>query len=504
MQNKLKPLVSVIIPVYNGEEWIGRCLDSLMMQTLNNIEVIAVNNGSTDGTWDILQKYANIYSEKLVIREIEHTNGPGSGRNVGLSLAQAEYIGFADADDYFEYNAMELLYNKTQEDDYDIVYCASYDVKGQEIKVTRKLAQTDKKFVERNGSMVYWNKLFKKNLFDKAGKIPEDIVFEDIAYVSVLISLAEKIGYVDKSLYYYILRDDSGVNDLKSDRILHALQANEIAISNCKDDTKNELIASILYRVYYDLSKARWTYADDFIMWLKKHREIFNIELVHKDAKLKKILDTIDSLSDDLIPEIVYYNAFEEVSEEYMNNAINAFRGEVAIIGLSSENCDVNKNSLVKRWYEAKQYDKLAAYFAMEKIYETGGFYISPKVEMSAWFNTFRYCDSVFGFEDDLNFTEEVFGGRKKSKAILGILNHISEIDNFTIKDAIKYVTVIERKISLNGKTQITDDKMVVLDPTILVTNLIGNFNICNVNYGKKEDDFITLKKSTIQSVLSR
>ncbi len=501
MNSEIKPLITVIVPVYNGEAWIKRCLNSLIFQTLDNIEIIAVSNGSTDGTWEILQEYASKYPNKMIVRQIEHTNGPGSGRNVGLALARADYITFADADDYFEYDAMEVFYNKMVEGEYDIVYCANYDVKNGKLKKARTLSNTDKKYVERYGSMVYWNKLFKKELFEKAGKIPEDIVFEDIAYVSTLISLSEKIGYVDKPLYYYILRDDSGVNDLKSDRILHELKANDIAIKNCDESVREELLASILYRVYYDLTKARWTYADKFIEYIKERRELFNIDLILNDSKLNQILKDIDSLEEETIPEIIYYNAFDGVSEEYLMNIKNALREDCQLIGLNTENCDVYTNKATCRWWEKKDYQNLSAYFALEKIYKTGGFFISPKVEMINTFNCFKYCESIWGFEDKSNFTDDVFGGKKNSETIHQILEVFTDITDISIKEAIKYEMLIYKKMNLDGLTQITSDKIVVLDPTVMVTDLRGEYNVCKISY-KSEEGFVTLKESTVKCIM--
>ena len=118
---KLRPLITCIVPIYNGENWIRRCLDSLVYQSLENIEIIAVNNGSTDGTYEVLEQYHHAFPNKVFAGTIEHTNGPGGGRNYGLAHARAPYIIFADADDYFDTTAFEELYNKAVEGDYDMV-----------------------------------------------------------------------------------------------------------------------------------------------------------------------------------------------------------------------------------------------------------------------------------------------------------------------------------------------------------------------------------------------
>lgn len=501
MENGIKPLITVIVPVYNGEQFIRRCLNSLVFQTLENIEIIAVSNGSTDATYEILQQYQQNYPSKVIVRQIEHTNGPGSGRNVGLSLARADYITFADADDYFEYDAMEQFYNKMCEGDYDIVYCANYDVRNGVMKKARTLPTTDKKYVEQHGSMVYWNKLFKKRLFEIAGKIPEDIVFEDIAYVSTLISISNKIGYIDKPLYYYILRDDSGVNDLKSDRILHELQANDIAIKNCDESVKQYLLASILYRVYYDMTKARWTYADKFIQWVKERRELFDINLILNDSKLSGILNYIDNIRTDCIPDIVYYNNFVPASEDYLENVNQVFREECRLVGLDFTNCDTEHNNLIREWKDKGEYDSLAAYYALKKIYETGGVYISPNVEVINTFNCFKYRESIWGFEDCSNFTDEVFGGVCGSNTIGDILRVIENGKCTNVSEAIKYVLVIEKKKNLNGNTQVDKDFVSLMNPTVFVTDIAGEKNVSRIRHEAMNNDYVTIKRSTIECI---
>lgn len=501
MKNKILPLITVIVPVYNGDRWVARCLNSLVFQTLENIEIIAVDNGSTDKTWDILCRFAQAYPEKIIVRTIKHTNGPGSGRNVGLSLARAKYIAFSDADDYFEYDAMEQFYNKMREGDYDIVCCANYDVRGDKIKKARELAKTDKHYVERSGSMVFWNKLVKKELFDKAGKIPEDIVFEDIAYVSTLISLANKIGYVSKPLYYYIIRDDSGVNDLKSDRIMHELRADDIALKNCDASVKDDLIASVLYRVYYDMTKARWTYADKFIEYLKTNRELFNIEKVEKEKKLTDILERIDGIQDETIPEIVYYNDFEPASEEYLANVREVFREPVKLEPINSVTCFVYGNDMTRILFEEGNFKDLSAYFALKKIYETGGFYISPDVEMINTCDSLKYCSSVWGYEDSSNFTDEIFGSKPGTEIVGEILQKIQKNEGFSVKDCIKYTFMVTMKYRLDGETLITDDKTTLLDPTVLVTDISGDFNISRLKCGDSRKEYVTIKRSTWESI---
>ena len=115
--------VSIIVPCYNVEKYIDRCLLSLINQTLKEIEIILINDGSTDRTDEIIQKYLNDNR----IKYFKRTNhGIGNTRNFGLKEATGEYIGFVDSDDYIELNMIELLYKKATEKNLDIVVCDFY------------------------------------------------------------------------------------------------------------------------------------------------------------------------------------------------------------------------------------------------------------------------------------------------------------------------------------------------------------------------------------------
>ena len=215
------PKVSVIVPCYNSENYIHRCIDSLVYQTFEDIEILIIDNRSTDKTWKIAKEYERNFPDKIRALKLgTHFDGPGAGRNLGLKYARADYIGFADSDDYFEYDAFEKMYKKAIEEKCDLVYTASYDVKESECKMTRQLPTGSREEMLTIGSMVFWNKLIHKSLFKTVGMIPEDIVFEDLAYCPGLVSYAGKIGYIDEPLYYYIIREDSGVNTMDPERVL--------------------------------------------------------------------------------------------------------------------------------------------------------------------------------------------------------------------------------------------------------------------------------------------
>ena len=113
------PLISVVIPVYNVENYLKECIESILNQTLQNIEIICVDDGSKDKSLDILKQYASQYKNITIISQ--HNKGAGIARNIGLRHASGKYILFFDSDDYMSPQTLEILYNKAENDNADIV-----------------------------------------------------------------------------------------------------------------------------------------------------------------------------------------------------------------------------------------------------------------------------------------------------------------------------------------------------------------------------------------------
>ena len=140
--------VSIIVPVYGVEEWLERCMESLVHQTLQDIEIIVVNDGSPDNSQEIIDRYVKEYPD-LVQGHIKENGGLSDARNYGLQYATGEYIAFVDSDDYVDVTMYEKLYKKAIEEESDAVTCAYFIVNEQ--KQTRKSVQC-----------IYMEKIFVK------------------------------------------------------------------------------------------------------------------------------------------------------------------------------------------------------------------------------------------------------------------------------------------------------------------------------------------------------
>lgn len=206
------PKVSVIVPVYNVEKYVGKCLETLVNQTLQDIEIIVVNDGSTDNSKQEIEKYLEKYGSKIKYFEKEN-GGLSDARNYGMKYATGDYIAFLDSDDYVDITIYEKMYNKAVQDNCDFIECDfvwKYDDK--EVKDLGEVYE-DKHEMLANARVVAWNKLIKKELINKANiEFPKGLRYEDVEFFYKLIPYIEKFGFVKEYLIYYIQRGNSIVN----------------------------------------------------------------------------------------------------------------------------------------------------------------------------------------------------------------------------------------------------------------------------------------------------
>jgi len=211
--------VSIIVPVYNAEKYLHKCLDSLVAQTLDDYEVILINDGSKDSSGEILKEYGEKYPEKIKHITVEN-GGQGRARNIGISMAQGEYLGFADSDDWVDPTMFEKLYNAARENDADMALCdcmeCYYD--GRE-NYFDMCSYANPMYI----TTAVWNKLFKKSLAENI-TFPEGLWYEDLSYVIEFIIRAKKIAPVHEALYFYRIGQTSTMTNNNSKKNLDILK----------------------------------------------------------------------------------------------------------------------------------------------------------------------------------------------------------------------------------------------------------------------------------------
>ena len=207
------PKVSVIVPIYNVEKYLNKCIDSLVNQTLQDIEIILVNDGATDNSGSIANEYAKKYPEKIKYYSKEN-GGLSDARNYGLKFATGDYIAFLDADDYIEKEAYEEMYEKAINENSDYVECDFIWEYLNKTKIDKRIDYNSKKEMFLNIRVVAWNKLIKRNIIkDNNLEFPKGLRYEDTEFTYKMIPYIKKFSYVDKPFVHYVQRSNSIANN---------------------------------------------------------------------------------------------------------------------------------------------------------------------------------------------------------------------------------------------------------------------------------------------------
>ena len=238
--------MSIIVPVYGVEKYIDKCLNSLVKQSLKEIEVIVVNDGTKDNSQKIVDKYVKKYPDKIK-SYIKENGGQGSARNYGLKKASGEYIGYVDSDDFVEKDMYKKLYNKAKENNYDIVVCGNYNVsedyQNKNIDAFINNYNTDYTDLENIffGKMAVWNKIYKRDILIKNKlEFKEKVWYEDLAFTLKAIMNSNTFAFIDEPLYDYLIREGSTMNNSNVQRNLEILDAFDDILSYIKHNKKEE------------------------------------------------------------------------------------------------------------------------------------------------------------------------------------------------------------------------------------------------------------------------
>lgn len=206
------PKVSVIVPIYNVEKYLEKCINSLLSQTLEDIQIILVNDGSKDNSGNIAKEYEKNNKDRVIYVEKEN-GGLSDARNYGLKYANGDFIAFLDSDDYIEKNAYEEMYNKAIEENADYVECDFIWEFPNKIRVDKQYPYKNKKEMLSFVRVVAWNKLIKRQLIiDNNLEFPKGLRYEDVEFTYKLIPFINKFAYVDKPFIHYVQREGSIAN----------------------------------------------------------------------------------------------------------------------------------------------------------------------------------------------------------------------------------------------------------------------------------------------------
>jgi glycosyltransferase involved in cell wall biosynthesis len=261
--------ISVIIPVYNSEKYLNECLQSILGQTLNEIEIICVNDGSSDKSLYILKKFADKDKRVQIINHHEHL-GASAARNSALRNVSGEYIGFVDSDDWIDSDFYEVLYGRAKEKDADIVRAVyKYSYKGKEIdseinKMLEEKYNGDLPLGINEHSVVMWNAIYRLQFLKdkKADYFDEDLLYaNDVPFTARVTFSGGRMFSVAGSYYHYRKDVKNQLTVLSIARIKSVLASNKKVIdhiNSVQTDKKDylEAFSRCMWRYNYIFSQA--------------------------------------------------------------------------------------------------------------------------------------------------------------------------------------------------------------------------------------------------------
>ena len=334
------PKVSVIIPFNNVENYIEECLNSVLSQTLDDIEVILINDASTDRTLEIVEWYLQKDS-RIKLININERKGQGFARNRGIEIATGEYIGFVDSDDFIESDMFECLYNSAKTNNTDISMCQvrEYDDINENYITSDYyslaclssfqndiFSAEDTKNCILDINVALWNKIYKREYLNNIGeKFPEGFIYEDLPFFFGTYLSAKRIQIVWKNLYSYRINRKNSTMQQFNNKILDRLPMVSLTYEKLKkvpylSDLKQKIQAWIINDLFHRYSLLKENYHKEFFFQMKKIFQSLEIENI-KDDYWKKVYHFQGYL-------LVMNNTFEDFNNKVFTEYLDIHKVE--------------------------------------------------------------------------------------------------------------------------------------------------------------------------------
>lgn len=327
MAKKKSPKISIITPVYNADLYLEECLNSLVNQTLEDIEIICVNDNSKDKSLKILQNFAK-KDKRIKIINFDETSGQSRARNVALESVSGEYIGFVDADDFVDLDMFEKMYKKAQNADMVMCQAKVFDDKVKTYKDDAYFALEcfDDKFAEKpfthedtvdfitEINVSVWNKIYRTEFLKKLGvKFQEGFIYEDLPYFYEVYTQAKKVVLLKEFLYSYRINNQNSTMTRTDKNVKDRVDMASLTYDILKkqkyfEKIKSTLLNTIIHDLFYRCLIINSRYQKEYFFRMQK---------------FFKTLDTTDI--DDTLIKSRYYPHFCEIKKRSYDEIIKYF-----------------------------------------------------------------------------------------------------------------------------------------------------------------------------------
>ena len=494
------PLVSVIVPIYKVENYLFRCVDSLVKQTLKEIEIILVDDGSPDHCGTMCDAYAK---QDIRIKVIHKLNGGlPSARNAGLDAAKGEYVGFVDSDDWVAPDMFELLYTHAKEIGAEMAVC-DYAMVGSTVQdVAGMTAEQDIGKIILNGiKPIACNKIFKA---DNYFRFYEHLKFaEDRPTVIPFLTRCTKVAYVPKTLYFYYQRESSIADQYSRNACFEFdIQSLRLTIEDCEPKYRKQVVKYCLDVITWTVdNKRRSTCKADMIEFLQE----LSPKLI-RNRYLKNNKTIGGYLTAETIPKVLVYANFGGGAEltpaqVVCRNSWDRYASDLEKVELNEKNCDiVAAPKCVREAFEKGIYDFAGDYFRVRYIYDNGGLAVDNFVKFNLPVGGVRAEQVFFGYKNQKEINGHFFGALPRSAVIGDVLQTYSQDsilnEDFEWSLAERIRSVLAQyglKWGSSGNTQLLEDNVRLysleylsrcIDPAVGVAQIFDDFHLAAEQHG--------------------
>ena len=442
--------VSVIISVYNTENYLRKCLDSLVGQTLKEIEIIAINNGSTDGSEDILKEYESKYQPMMrVINFEKNTGDPAEPWNKGIEVASGEYISIVDSDDWCEKNAYKRYYEVAKRGNYNIVISNHYEVReNNELLPVGSIDYNhaiNTKELLLNPHLAPWGKIIKRSVFVENNLKYKSQIHCDTGLNMILYSKVDNVYCITDYLYYYNqMNPNSETNTKKRMRQSQIVDTLDYVIERYNKQWEQEEIFSLMYFLHWFCFYEYKFHMDVFFPFIRKHaKEIRRNKYIKQNYRGMGII--LKLLNKEIVPPKIVYASF---GNHKINNiekkCIESWRTYTQgyeFISITEENFDISKYKMIEKAYLKADYrlaEKLAVLIYVQK---NGGIGISKKLKMNAPIGELRINDLSYAVTETKNVYMSFVACTSENQMIKLLLDRLSnDLKDFTYDEFEKIV----------------------------------------------------------------
>ena len=416
--------VSIVVPFHNVEKYISKCLTSLIYQSLEDIEIICINDASTDDSKNIVQHYVE-NDTRIILLNVDNVSGQSYARNIGINVASGEYIGFVDSDDWVELDMFEKMYNKAKSVDSDITMCQAqlYDDKEQtlytndyyNLKSLEKYG--DKVFTPEetkdeilNINVVLWNKIYKREFLQNiSAKFQDGYIYEDLPFFFETYLKAQRINILWEASYYYRQNRQFSTMQNSDKKVYDRIPMVERTYNVLKqapffEEKKAEIISWIIDDIFHRYTLLEDKYYEDYFARMKEFFQ--KIELTPGDEQELAKSYCYDEFKN--ILERSYYGFWNFLVEKYKtsNKRIKAaeHKCNLDIIAIKEyleqykKEANDEKNRIVEWWQKhceeevKKKTDEQFIYLEAKKSEELKAAYeewhlklVKQEYELKAW-----------------------------------------------------------------------------------------------------------------------